>query len=78
MKWSQRTGFGGLSAAGDTLIILNDRGELITAKATPDGFRELARAQPIGKKCWTTPTLAGGKLYIRNQAGTLVCLDVSG
>lgn len=78
VKWSQRTGFGGLSAAGDTLIILNDRGELITAKATPDGFRELARAQPIGKKCWTTPTLAGGKLYIRNQAGTLVCLDVSG
>jgi len=77
VKWAERTGFGGLTAANDTLIILNERGELITAKASPESFRELARAQPIGKKCWTVPTLANGKLYIRNQSGTLVCLDVS-
>jgi len=27
-------------------------------------------------KCWTTPVLAGGRIYCRNAAGDVVCLDV--
>ena len=26
---------------------------------------------------WTTPTLANGRLYLRGQAGTLICFDVN-
>ena len=72
VKWSERIGFGGVTAVGDTLIALNERGELITAKATPDGFEPLSRFQAISKKCWTIPTVANGKLFVRNQAGTLI------
>lgn len=77
VKWSERTGFGGVMAVGETLIILNERGELMTAKATPAGYEELARAQVIGKKCWTVPTVANGQLWVRNQAGSLICFDLS-
>ena len=38
----------------------------------------LARAQVLGKKCWTAPVLANGRVFIRNTPGDLVCLDVSG
>ena len=77
VKWSEATGFGGVAAVGDTLVVLNESGELITGKASPDGFKELARTQAIAKKCWTIPTIAAGKLLVRNQAGTLVCFDLS-
>ena len=77
VKWSEVTGFGGVAAVGDTLVVLNESGELITGKASPDGFKELARTQAIAKKCWTIPTIAAGKLLVRNQAGTLVCFDLS-
>ena len=72
IKWAERIGFGGVTAVGDLLIALNERGELITAKATPDGFKPVLRFQAISKKCWTIPTVANGKLYVRNQAGRLV------
>ena len=78
VKWSQRTGFGGVTAVGDTLLVMSERGELIAAKASPQGYTELARAQVIGGKCWTIPTVSNGRIYVRNQAGRLVCLDLSG
>ena len=62
---------------GDVLVVLNERGELITAKATPERFQEISRAQAIAKKCWTIPTVANGKLYVRNQAGKLVVFDLT-
>jgi hypothetical protein len=29
-------------------------------------------------KCWTVPVLANGRIYARNAAGQLVCVDVGG
>lgn len=78
VKWSNNTGVGGLMVAGDKLIAMNEKGELIVAEATPKEFKQLARAQVLGGKCWTTPVLANGRIYCRNAAGDVVCLDVSG
>jgi outer membrane protein assembly factor BamB len=75
-KWSQPNfGSGALMAADNQLIIL-DKGELIIADATPDKYTERARAQVIGGKCWTVPVLANGRIYCRNAAGDLVCVQV--
>jgi hypothetical protein len=42
---------------------------LILARASPDEYRELARAQVLGGEiCWTQPTLHRGRLYVRNQS----------
>jgi outer membrane protein assembly factor BamB len=77
VRWEyDRTGCGSLTAAGGKLIVLSDRGELIVAPASPDGFRPTARAKVLDGKCWTAPVLANGRIYCRNADGDLVCLDV--
>jgi outer membrane protein assembly factor BamB len=76
--WSHE-GFGlaSLMMADGKLIILSDRGKLVIAKASPKRFEPLAEAQILTGKCWTVPVLAKGRIYARNAAGDLVCIDVS-
>jgi len=77
-KWSYKgLGGGALMAAGGKIIMLGDRGELVVADASPEGFHPISRAQVLDAKCWTVPTLANGRIYCRNAKGDLVCLDVS-
>jgi outer membrane protein assembly factor BamB len=79
VKWSQRgLGKGSLMLADDKLIILSEKGKLVIAPASPEGFEELASAQVLSGKCWTVPVLANGRIYARNAAGRLVCVDVKG
>ena len=75
IKWKQNIGGGALIAAGGHLLALNERGELIVAEASPTAYRELARAQVLGGHCWVAPAVADGKIYCKNNQGTLVCLD---
>jgi outer membrane protein assembly factor BamB len=75
--WRQEgLGLGTVIGAGGKLIILSEKGELITAEANPRAFTPISRAQVLGGKCWTVPTLANGLLYARNWKGDLVCLDL--
>lgn len=77
-QWRKRGfGKGSLIVADGRLIILGERGTLALAEATPEAYRELARAQVLKGRCWTSPTLARGKLYLRNQR-EIVCLAMDG
>ncbi|MHC4173576.1 MAG: outer membrane protein assembly factor BamB family protein [Planctomycetota bacterium] len=77
-KWSQaRLGKGSLMIADGKLIILSDKGKLVIAEASPEGFAELASSQILKGRCWTVPVLANGRIYARNADGQLVCVDVS-
>jgi len=79
VKWSQRgMGTGSLMLADGKLIMLSNRGKLVTAPASPEGFKELSSAQILTGKCWTVPVLANGRIYARNAGGDLVCVDVGG
>lgn len=62
---------GSLMVAGDRMIVLGQRGELIFAKVNPSQFKELSREQAIGGRCWTMPVLANRILYLRNARGDL-------
>ena len=78
-KWGERSlGKGSLIMSADgRMIIMSDKGELVTAKADPKGFTALARTQLLPQsKCWTAPALANGKIYARNAAGDAACVDV--
>ncbi len=78
VKWSQEgMGTGSLTLADSKLIILGERGRLVIALASPEGFRELASAQILTGKCWTVPVLANSRIYARNANGDMVCVDVS-
>lgn len=78
IKWTEKTGFGSVTAADGKLIVLTSKGELLVADASPANFKPISRTQALGGKCWTTPVLANGKIYCRNSAGQVICLDVSG
>jgi outer membrane protein assembly factor BamB len=76
-KWAVREGFGhgSLTLADDHLYILGDRGKLALVEATPAGYREKSTTDVLSGKCWTVPTLADGRLYLRNEK-QLVALDL--
>ena len=79
VKWSDRvSGKGSLILADGKLIVLSEKGELLVAAASPQEFKPISRAQVLGGRCWTAPTLANGRIYCRNAVGDVVCLDVSG
>lgn len=74
VKWIQRGfGRGSLLAADGKLIIYSERAKLVLAEISPESFRQLAAANVLSGKTWTVPTLANGRLYVRNDK-ELVCL----
>lgn len=68
VRWSSdRPGHASLLVADGKLVMLNDRGEVILARATPERYEELARADVFGGEiCWTAPALSRGRLYVRS------------
>ena len=79
MKWSHRgLGQGTLAASADgRLIILGEKGKLVVARANSDRFDVISQMQTVAGKCWTVPVLSDGRIFVRNGAGELVCLDAS-
>lgn len=76
-QWKRRGyGKGTLIFADGQLIILSDKGKLAVADASPTDFWEKASAQVLSGKCWTPPTLANGKIFVRDMH-RIICMDVS-
>jgi outer membrane protein assembly factor BamB len=76
VRWSEeRFRAGSITLAGERLLIVRERGEMILAPATPDGFKPIARAQVLQGTVRAYPALADGYVYLRND-DTLVCLDL--
>lgn len=54
--------------ADDKLIVLDEDGTLGLATASPSGLQVLAKAPVLTSRAWTTPTLVGTRLYVRDRA----------
>lgn len=73
-----------LTPCGDAVFLFTDRGELIRARLTPEGYREISRARlleptsPFGsRKCaWSPPAYANGHVFARNDQ-ELVCATLT-
>jgi outer membrane protein assembly factor BamB len=78
VKWKTR-GFqrGSLIAADGHLIVLGERGKLALVEASPAEFKEISSVQILDGICWSSPSLANGKLYLRNQK-EMICFNLSG
>ena len=78
VKWEQ-PGFGPgqVILAGEQILVLSDKGELVLIDAKADAYKESARADVLDGKCWSTPILANGRIFARSTKEA-VCLDVSG
>ena len=71
-----RYGYGQLLLAAGHLVVLTERGDVALVRATPDGHDELARFAAIGGKTWNTPTIADGRLFVRNIT-EMAAFDIS-
>ncbi len=77
-QWKTRGyGKGSLMFADGHLIVLSDDGKLALVEANPTTHVEVARAQVLSGRCWTSPSLARGLLYLRSLE-EIVCLDMRG
>ena len=76
-KWKTRGyGKGSLIIADGHLIILGEIGNLSIAEATPDAIRAKATRPVFASKCWTNPSLADGRIYLRDDK-EIVCLNIN-
>lgn len=76
IRWSRdRFGAGTILLAGDQLLILSEKGELIRAPATPTEFKPSARVQILPVQVRAHPAVANGLFYARSTA-KLVCVDL--
>ena len=75
--WSKEGfGPGGVLLAGDQLVVLGDKGQLVLVEASPKAYAETARFQAIAGKCWNTFSLSNGRAYVRSTKEG-ACIDLS-
>lgn len=78
VRWTERgLGKGTVLLAGKHLIVLSERGELVTAPVNPSAFKEISRAEILNNRCWVVPVLSHGQLYCKDNEGETVCFDMT-
>ena len=69
VKWTSRIYRGHLALAGDTLVVMAEASGLVRlVAADPTAYREIAKVQALtpGARTPTPPSLAGGRIFVRN------------
>jgi len=76
VRW-QQDAFGAaiITLAGDQLLILTEKGDLIRAPASPETFKPSLRARILTGEVRAHPALADGLFYARSK-NSLVCVDL--
>ncbi len=76
VRWTREPfGCGSMILAGGRLIILAENGDLVLVEATPEAYREQARAAVLTRPCRAPIALAEGRLFGRDER-KLVCWDL--
>ena len=77
-RWAKRGfGKGSVVSSGGLLFVLSDAGLVALVDASPEGFEERGRSQIMEGRSWTAPSLADGRLYLRDF-DEIVSLDIRG
>jgi outer membrane protein assembly factor BamB len=76
VKWSEeRFGVASVIAVDGGIVALTEAGELVRFDASPDSYKERARATILTKPTRAAPALAGGRLFARDGK-QLVCVSL--
>lgn len=75
VKWTKEGfGPGHVILMGNEVVALSDAGEIVRFAASPAEYREVSRQKVLDGKCWTTPTVSGGRLFVRSTKEA-ACLE---
>jgi outer membrane protein assembly factor BamB len=61
--------------ADGKFIVVDEDGNLALANFSPQGLQVVSRAALLHSNAWTAPSLAGGRLYLRDRT-TMMALDL--
>jgi outer membrane protein assembly factor BamB len=76
VRWTEpRFGAGTVLLAGGDLLLLGEKGELVRAPASPEGFKPTARAQVLPFLARAHAALSDGRLYARSK-DKLFCIEL--
>ncbi len=83
VAWTESRPYVQLTGADGKLLMLDLDGALTVVEATPAGFRPISSADVLAgadrpRLFPTPPVLVDGRVYCRNYAGDLVCIDMTG
>lgn len=77
LAWKSRPpGDGFLIRVNGYLVIMNLRGSLHLVDASSDGYHEVANLPVFDDVCWTPPSFAHTKIYVRNIK-EMACLEIA-
>jgi hypothetical protein len=76
-RWSI-DGFGrsGTLLVNDHIVALTEDGMLVLVQPTPEAYVELGRFQAVTGKCWNSPAVCDGRVYVRSTS-LAACYDLS-
>jgi hypothetical protein len=75
IRWEQSGyGDGQVILVGDKVLALTDKGDLVVVEAAPGAYKELKRFKAVTGKCWSTPAVSNGRIFVRSTKEA-VCLD---
>jgi len=82
VMWEKKMRMVSIIVADGKLIMLEEEGTLHIAEVTPSSYQEISSCDVLEgertlRKFWTPPVLCNSKIYCRNYAFDLVCIDVS-
>jgi outer membrane protein assembly factor BamB len=76
VKWSEANfGVASVIAVDGGILALTEGGDLVRSDASPDGYKERARASILTKPVRAAPALANGRLFARDGK-QLVCVSL--
>jgi outer membrane protein assembly factor BamB len=65
--WSQPNfGPGNVTLVGDKLLALSDAGDVVLINPSTEKYSEICRFNAVKGKCWSTPSIADGRIYVRS------------
>jgi outer membrane protein assembly factor BamB len=68
LNWRDgKYGHGQVLLAGDHLLVMAEKGDVVLVDPQTDGLRELTRFAALSGKTWNPPALAGEYLVVRND-----------
>jgi outer membrane protein assembly factor BamB len=75
VKWTKEGfGPGHVILIGNEVVALSDAGEIVRFSATSKEYKEVSRQKVLDGKCWTTPSVSGGRLFVRSTKEA-ACLE---
>lgn len=75
VKWVQPGfGQGNVILVNGKVLALADNGDLAVIDPSPTAYKEVGRVQAVKGKCWSTPAVSNGCIYVRSTQEA-ACLD---